>query len=300
MKNRYFNSILVAGLASTLVACGGSDSDSEIIENGSFSLGVTDAPTAEFTKFMVPFTGVVLQPEKGERIEFTFDTSKELDLLTLQGGVSAPLLDNVEIPSGNYSWIRLVLDEENIFAHDSIGGVNKVAVPSGGETGLKLVSGFTVSQSGGNNFTIDFDVRKSVVNPQGGGSEYLLKPALRLVDNLQVGSISGTVNYTPGMEGCDSEGFAYIYEGSDAQVSDLDVNVEGGPLVTTPVKLNDSTGVYEYKVGFLEEGEYTVSYSCQLDDNETTESIEFHGTRNVSVTANEDTDAGIIDIPVNT
>ena len=44
-----------------------------------------------------------------------------------------------------------------------------------------------------NDFTIDFDLRKSVVHPPGQGETYLLKPVLRLVNNLEVGTIDGTV-----------------------------------------------------------------------------------------------------------
>lgn len=298
MKKVLLKSILVLGASSALVACGGDDSDSSG-DTGTFSLNVTDAPALDFTKFVVPFNGVVLQPANGESITFTFDEARELDLLQLQGGVSAPLLEGVEVPAGEYEWIRLVLDEENIFAYDSNGAQNKVYVPSGGQTGLKLVSGFAVAQGGGNSFTIDFDVRKSVVNPEssGSGAEYFLKPALRLVDNLEVGSVSGTapydtINQDSGLVACTYEGSAYIFEGADATVSDLNVNIDGGPLTTAPVSLNDS-GLYSYKIGFLQEGSYTVAYSCQSDDNEVTDNLEFIGTQNVTISAGEETTADI-------
>ena len=65
-------------------------------------------------------------------------------------------------------------------------------VPSGSQTGLKLVRGFTLLAGGSADFTIDFDLRKSVVDPKGGQGMHL-KPALRLIDNAQSGTITGTV-----------------------------------------------------------------------------------------------------------
>lgn len=41
--------------------------------------------------------------------------------------------------------------------------------------------------NGAASFTTDFDLRKSVVDPAGAYSDYHLKPALRLVVNVQVG-----------------------------------------------------------------------------------------------------------------
>ena len=59
------------------------------------------------------------------------------------------------------------------------------------QSGLKLNRGFDVPAGGSADFTIDFDLHKSV-HMTGSGS-YMLRPTLRMVDNIMVGSISGTV-----------------------------------------------------------------------------------------------------------
>lgn len=286
----------VTALASALAACGGGgsgDGDS----TGTVSMNVTDAPTASFNEVVVTFTGITLKPADGEAIEFTFDEAKTLDLLTLQGGESAPLLDGEEVPAGEYNWVRLTLDMDpaNTYVMDDE-GQKTLFIPSGAQTGLKLVSGFTVAQGGENNFTIDFDVRKSIVNPQGGQADYYLKPALRLVDNLEVGSIIGQVDYGTINSASDCtdgyEGSAYVYEGADVTPSDLNVNnEEGNPLMVVPVEFDDESDLYSYKAAFLTEGDYTVSYSCQVDDNEEDDDIEFDGTQNVTVEADVETEA---------
>ena len=224
-----------------------------------------------------------------------------LDLLELQGGETAPLLEGVEVLAGDYNWIRLTLDEDNLYVVDDSdgGGQKMLAVPS---SVLRLVSGFTVAQGAQNNFTIDFDARKSIVNPQGSpmGADYFLKPALRLVNNLDVGSISGQVDYATinsddSLVACDYEGSVYVYEGivDETDLSDLNVNeTEGQPLMVIPVTLEES--LFSYTAAFLNEGDYTISYSCQLDDNEDNDTLEFLGTQNLTVVANTQTTAETI------
>lgn len=307
MNNALIKGFGITALAAAVAACGGSgsgDSDS----TGTVSMDVTDAPTASFTEVVVTFTGITLKPADGEAIEFSFDEAKTLNLLTLQGGESAPLLDGEEVLAGDYEWVRLTLDVDNSYVTEDDGSEKTLFIPSGAQTGLKLVSGFTVAQGGENNFTIDFDVRKSIVNPQGNGvADYFLKPALRLVDNLQVGSITGLVDYSninsirisdDAQENCAEgyEGSVYVYEGADAELSDLNVtNEEGNPLMVVPVELDDESGLYSYKAAFLTEGDYTVAYSCQVDDNEQDDdTLEFDGKQTVTVEAGVETEAETI------
>ncbi|BES69811.1 hypothetical protein RE428_08290 [Marinobacter nanhaiticus D15-8W] len=297
MKHTLIRGFTVAALAAAVSACGGGGSGSSDGATGSVSLNITDAPTDAFTEVVITFTGVTLKPNDGEAITIEFDEPKTLDLLTLQGGESAPLLEDVEVAAGDYAWIRLTLDESNLYVMNESGGMETLAVPSGAQTGLKLVSGFTVAAGGESDFTIDFDVRKSIVNPQGNGvaADYFLKPALRLVNNLEVGSITGTVDYATinQSDTCDYEGMTYIYLGADVEPTDLNLNSDGGPLMAVPVSDDENPGTYTYKAAFLSEGDYTVSYSCQLDDNETDNALTFIGTQNVAVVAGEESTADI-------
>lgn len=296
----------VAALTTTLAACGGGGSASGGSATGTMSLGLTDAPTDMFTKVNITFTGVTLKPDDGDTVQFTFDSPKTLDLLTLHSGVSAALLEDKEVPAGHYNWIRLTLDEDKLKAYNG-DTEYKLVVPSGGQTGLKLVNGFTVAEGGGNNFTIDFDVRKSIVEPKGSpqGADYFLKPALRLIDNLQVGSVTGdvdyaTVNQDPDLMACSAadHGSIYIYSGFDATPTDIDINKpDSGPLTTVAVTSDTTDSVDHFKAAFLAAGDYTLSYTCQTDDNETTDkgdTLEFIGTQNVMVVADQNTQAKTI------
>jgi hypothetical protein len=77
-----------------------------------------------------------------------------------QNGNAAALL-SVSVPAGNYSCIRLLLNvgSNNTVAHSYMeinGAQYPIMVPSGAQTGLKLVQGFTMTVNQVANFTIDF------------------------------------------------------------------------------------------------------------------------------------------------
>lgn len=297
----------VSALAAGIAACGGGGSSSG--ETGTVSFGVTDAPATDFSNVTVAFTELRLKPADGDWISFPLEGFASQNLLELQGGISAPLITDEEVPAGTYTELRLIVDTDNSFVKLESSGDSTytLAVPSGEQSGLKLKGDFVVAADTNTDFTVDFDVHKSIVDPQGGSlADYLLKPSMRLVNNLEVGSITGLVDYSQiqqerGADGSKAdcaanyEGSAYIFAGADVEPSDLNVNNESGnPLLVIPVTPDDDTSLQTYTAGFLTEGEYTVSYSCQLDDNETDDDIEFDGTQNVTVTAGETAQAETI------
>ncbi len=298
--------LLLASSLTALVACGGGSGDGSTggtdgsnDSTGSFNLAVTDAAIDSASHVFVEFTGVSIQPVDGEVIEFTFDEAKQIDLLALQGSASEGLVSGEEVPTGDYEWIRLHVNAEADGMVDSYiemddGNQMELWIPSGSQTGLKLVNGFTVTANNSVDFTIDFDLRKSVVLPpadQIGGA--ILKPALRLIDNTASGNISGSVDGTLLSEQCadpaTQTGAVYVYSGADATVSDVR-GTEGDPITTALVSETD--GGYGYEVGFLDEGDYTLAYTCGAsdDDPEAEDSLTFVGTTNATVEADATTE----------
>lgn len=260
-------------------------------EPGRLDLDITDAPVDSAEKVVVVFTGVTLQAEDGTRIELDFNEPKELDLLSLQNGETASLLDEQELKSGDYEWIRLLVMANGVSSNSYIevdGARHQLVIPSGSETGLKLVSGFTVDSEETTHVTIDFDLRKSVVLAN---DEYKLKPALRLVDNSEAGHISGTVDNS--LIGPDCHGAVYAFSGADVTPGDMGGLAEE-PVTTTLVD-TDETGVttYEYDLSFLNAGDYTLSFTCEADqdDPEAADSLMWEGTQTVTVTADQTTEA---------
>jgi hypothetical protein len=290
-------SLLFATSTVLLAACAGGDGGTSASGSGtgSLTLGVTDAPVDATTAVVVKFVAVELKPEKGEVITIRLSPAKSIDLLALAGGKSAALLDDHTVAAGKYEWIRLLIEAQHNQVSSYIdlqsGGRYPLFVPSGSETGLKLVRDFSVAAGGTSNFMIDFDLRKSVVAPPGQAPNYFLKPALRLVDNLAVGTIAGTVAGALMADACTP--FVYAYAGAGEMPDDLDAAVapDVDPLISVPVDLDAPSGEYRYRISFLEAGQYTLSFTCDgaNDTPEGDELLVFMGVHNATVTPNQTT-----------
>ncbi|MDQ2068565.1 DUF4382 domain-containing protein [Natronospira bacteriovora] len=260
---------------------------------GNFSLSVTDAPVDDATAVVVEFTGVSIKPADGQAEVFTFDEPRTINLLDLQGTASEALLEDELVPAGEYEWIRLHVNALNgqmdSYIEFDDGGQHSLFIPSGAETGLKLVSGFVVPANGSADFTIDFDLRKSIANPQSPTVDYILKPALRLVDNAEVGHISGTVAAEWAAD-ADCAAAVYVYEGHNAETGS--VGSDNEPVTSALVALNGESGEYEYTAGFLLEGDYTAAFTCEADQDEPEEDneIDFLQSLNTSVSVDETTE----------
>lgn len=259
----------------TLAACG-SSGGSDIDETGFLAIGITDAPVDDVSAVVVEFTGVTLKPSSGDEIVITFDAPKTFDLLTLTDGLTAELLHETEVPVGTYNWVRLAVNAEFDSVFDSWAmtpeGQVELRVPSGGNSGLKLVSGFTVTQNQSTNLVIDWDLRKALTDPLGQPG-FHLRPALRVTDLASYGTLTGTVaGALVTDESCtndlalDTGNAVYLYNGA------VDVPGDIGDAVTEPFATatvsQNVDGVYVYEVNFLSVGEYTAAFTCQASDDD--------------------------------
>jgi len=271
--------MLAAG-ALALAGCGGSDDG-----NGLLTLKITDSPVDNATEVVVVFTGVELKPAGDAPFSIDFcgpgdlpaECQKHIDLLQLQDGVTDDLLNNEEVPAGQYEWMRLkVLAERNqndgSYIKLESGDQYPLFVPSGAQTGLKLVRPFVVAQGGTTRLVVDFDVRKSVIAPPGLAPNYLLKPTLRLMDELLTGTIQGQVDLVAlgdeqGAETCD--GGVYLFAGSGAIPDDMDGEIDGAdPVVYKSLVPELGEAVVSYMIPFVEAGEYTVAFTCDFGVDE--------------------------------
>lgn len=278
-------------IATVLVSgCSGGDGGG----TGRLSLSITDAPVDDAAKVVVQFTGVEVKPQGGEAETFTFDEPRAIDLLALQGGDTAPLLEDVELDAGRQEWIRLMVDAEDDGTLDSYielkdGSQHELYVPSGSQSGLKLVSGVTVPNGGAAAYTLDFDLRKSVHEPMNADDAYVLRPTLRIVQDDDAGILSGSVDASLIGEGCAPA--VYVYEGADAVPDDVaGAGVE--PVTTANVVLDSGSGEYRYAAAFLEAGDYTAAFTCGADDDDpaTDDALTFSGAANVEIRAQQVTD----------
>jgi hypothetical protein len=280
--------ISIISLSMALAGCGNDSSSG----NG-LSINITDAPVDSATKVVISFSGISIKPEAGPEfdIDFVDDSGnpavKIIDLLSLQGSNSEPLLVNQTLDAGHYNWMRLKVITNQVTTDSFIelddGSQHSLYVPSGNETGLKLNQGFDVTDGGAVTFTIDFDLRKSVLSPNNNSDAYKLKPTLRIVNNENMGHITGNVGSVSLADAsCTESDYAvYLYTGEDITADDT------GGSGAEPVSTSLLSDASNYTIGFLDAGSYTLAFTCQAndDDSETDDAIDFIGTTNITVTA---------------
>ena len=288
--------VMVSALG--LGACGGGSGGS----TGQMSLAVSDAPVDGAQSVVVKFTGVELTANSGNPVDITFSQPKTIDLIS-QSGTASAVLFNQPIPAGSYGQIRLMVmadgNPSNSYIMLSDGTMHGLQVPSGAETGLKLVTGFSVPNSGVVDYTIDFDLRQAITCPPGQAPACLLKPVERLVDNTAVGNIQGTVSSTLVPTGCTPG--VYLYSGTVTAPEDMNSMAPSTDMnqpLASMVPVANSQPPYYYQFTFLSPGTYTVAFTCQaaLDNpDQADSSVIFNPVKtSISVAASQTT---TVDIP---
>lgn len=303
-------SFLVAG-------CGGSG-NGEITEpaRGSISIAVTDAPVDDAAAVVVAMTEFELKPSGGDAFRVPVSGApRELDLTDFTDGASATVIEDEDVPAGDYEWMRIYFDESASYIQlESDGAMYPLLIPSGDQTGFKLVSGFTVPVNDSVTYMLDFDVRKSVTEPPGQAGPngeprvFIMKPVVRIMNTAETGGVEGVVDATLvdlNNQRCLSEeppltgNAVYAFPGHDAVLDDVaDEESDGAeaPLTSDVVDMNDATGEFEYHLMFLMPGPYTLAFTCSAmadgasDDDYPAPSesgFDFDATINVDVVGGE-------------
>src|SRR5690606_25834207 len=137
-----------------------------------------------------------------------------------------------------------------------------------------FVSPFTVTADGHTHVLIDWDMRMALIQPPGLGGTYMLRPAFRLIDLTEYGTLTGTVPASlidaagcPGDTALGTGNSVYVYEAAALVAADgaaLDPGDIGSPTapVATGVVELDADGAYSFRV-ILSPGEYRVAYTCE-------------------------------------
>ena len=274
-----------------LVGCGGSGGSPA---TGELSLKITDMPIDHAEEVVVVFSGVELKHAGGPPFSINFcdpddlvdrPNCKSIDLIELQNGVTDDLLNGEIVDAGQYQWMRLKviagpdLMDGSYIVLDNTGYQFPLYIPSGAETGLKLVRPFVVAQGGITRLVADFDVRKSVLAPPGVvETNYVLKPTIRLMDELETGTIEGQVDLAAlaADQGIDTatdscKGGVYLFNGFGVTPDDMDTDGTAGdlddPVVYDSVAVDPMVGgsLASYSLHFVEAGDYTVAFTCDFD-----------------------------------
>jgi hypothetical protein len=300
-----FRAILFSGLiGSTLAGCGGGGGS----DTGVLSLDVTDGPVDGADAVVVFFDAVTVQSGNGGRTTYgvtdpvTHEPGRSIDLLQLTGSKSVALLDT-ELTAGQYSWLRLDVDLDPAKSYFEKGGQRyELRCGSCDNNGLKLNRSFNVPADGVVAYTLDFDLRKSISDPQS-GTYYNLRPTVRVVETALAGNIAGTVDTTliAGLGGGPCA--VYVYEGAGVTPNDIYIPNTGNipvnwnnPVATASVEFDGLA--FTYEAGYLPEGTYTTVLTCDAlaDDPAADDSgvVGFTGADDVPVTAGATTQKDFI------
>jgi hypothetical protein len=288
---RVLSAVACITLLAFLASCGGEGSDPPAAQPqfGRINLKITDSPVTSAKRVVVQFTGLEIKPVGAAGPEVFDFAPRQIDLLALDGGGSEVLLADELLPAGEYESIRLKVNAgrtgSDSFIELDDGSIHPLFIPSGNQSGLKLIRGFTIGAGSTHSFTIDFDLRKSVIHPPGLGDPYLLKPVLRMVNNLEVGTIDGTVAAALIVDGCVPA--VYLYTGADVVPDDLGSATP--PLASTAVNLDNTTGVYGFRLAFVPVGAVTIAFTCAADDDaaDVDDAITFSAPINDTVVAGQ-------------
>jgi hypothetical protein len=248
-------------LAVGLVGCGGGSSSES--DTGTLSLALTDAPLegVENVKEVNVTIMSIEYSKSGESWQnfAGFEGPQMFNLLELQNGNVAELGDD-NLTAGHYTQIRLELNatEEHgkgisnpgcfITYHDS-DKVTPLYVPSGAQTGIKLIGEYDVPVNGVISLTIDFDIRKSIVVPGNldkldENDSFKLKPTLRLIVDNEAGEINGTIEY-------DGENNLTVYAYEDGTYDDNETNESAEIMFPNAVTSVDAHADGSFKLSFL-------------------------------------------------
>ena len=193
---------LLAILAGTaLVACGGGGGESTTTTtttpspaspagSGTLRVALTDTPACGFDQVNVTIERVRVHQSStagdndGGWVDIpVVNGPRKVDLLALTNGVLMEL-GQTTLTAGYYSQIRLVLvSNKSMTMSNTVKPTGafetEMDTPSAAQSGLKLISGFTVAPAAVTDIVLDFDACKSIV--QRGNGSYGLKPVITMI-----------------------------------------------------------------------------------------------------------------------
>lgn len=189
-----------------LVSCGGGGDGAG---TGTLELGLTDASTDKYQAIYVTIAEVQVKKQGEGDGEAGWETvvqpEQTYNLLDLVNGVIATLGVG-ELEAGQYGQMRLILGElpetpetnilgtKHPFANyliDLADNEIEIKVPSGYQTGIKIVHGFTIIASGATELILDFDALRSIVEK--GNGTFSLKPTIKILETVE-NSVGGIID----------------------------------------------------------------------------------------------------------
>jgi len=254
-------SLSIAALAPAcllLASCGSGNTSG-------LTLSMTDAPLDSASAVIVSFAGLQVSGPNVTPYTKVINPPSSLDLYALQGGISAAITSHLQIAPGHYTQLSFTIASDPSIAQSSItlpDGLHILYIPPNVSSTVNIPVDFTIASGGTVNMTVDFDLRRSIIQDPNDPTKYQLIPSMRAVQNELSGTLTGSVATT--LITC-LEPAVYVYQGV-VTPTDVDINAPAGtvqPITTELVGYNQTTGLYNFTAGFLSPGTYTAAFTCE-------------------------------------
>jgi hypothetical protein len=260
--------VLILSILSVLttISCsgGGGDGGGGV---GTLSLNLTDASTTDFKAVCITIADVQVHVKGNENSPKSWKSVDmpirplTVNLLELVNGVREDL-GIVELEEGQYTQMRLIIGDtpgpdfhpyaNYVITNTDPVEIHELKVPSGFQTGFKIVNGFEINAGNTTELILDFDACRSVVQA-GKSGKWLLKPTVKVLNTSEYAFIEGRV--------------VEIVESSDTEIHGIN-----GALVTVQVYNEDAdpvedkviikaatvTDMKEVEPGIFEDGHFKI------------------------------------------
>ncbi|MEZ8447858.1 DUF4382 domain-containing protein [Vibrio splendidus] len=214
-----------------------------------------------------------------------------VNLLDYQGSDALPLIKNEVIPVGSYKLCvfandgdhptdpSYVIENDDMTRELTVKGEGACPQGVGKEDNAGVLyfnNSFNVNQQS-NDFVVEFDLRRGLKNSSSLPDYTIQRTSVSLINTVKTGNIEGTVATTT-FGSCNPTNdntyvqSVYLYEGNvdKADMAPIGSPAEKKPITSASVTLNKAQTNYEFSLGFIDPGTYSLGYTCtaQYDSDE--------------------------------
>lgn len=231
---------------------------------GRIILTLTDAPSDsdQIKEVNISITSieVLREGDQAWQIVKSFEDPLTIDLLEYSQGEYYDLTEQYLTP-GKYIGLRLQLNIANVdngltvFPQSNLvftdGTQETLFVEEGLGNYVEVMKGFEIATNETTFFTLDFDVRKSIIVV---GGEYKLRPSMRLVDTPSAGGIDGQFRDFPDFD----KVVAFAYATGSFTSGEITTEPAFGSAISSSLVRNDVGG--RFYISFLPAGSYDLIF----------------------------------------
>lgn len=256
MKKLFITTAIAGALFATSCSKSGNNSNTPTDGTAKVQLVLTDAPSLRYDAIFLDIREVAINTggEKDNWVKYPIDPvfAKPLNILDYRNGKVIAMGDPLSLPAGKIQQIRLILGDNNTIVVD--GKTERLTVPSGQQSGIKVNLHKELLPDGVYKIWIDFDAAQSIKVHQTGNGKYMMRPVVRAFADETNGQIRGMLGSATALD--IARPVVYVLKGVDTLGSALPapdgffhfVGLPAGNGYSLSVDAIDATGYKDVRV----------------------------------------------------